>query len=104
MKLALAQIRRVRTAHRVYSGAFRCAMRTLLFVCAFVLVAVAIRLYPKPPISSNYTSSTAVYDAKGQLLRLTLAKDDRYRLWLPLKDISPEIIEAFQLQEDRLFY
>jgi penicillin-binding protein 1C len=75
----------------------------LAFACLF-LVAVAIRLYPKAPIAANYTSSTAVYDARGQLLRLTLAKDDRYRLWLPLQSISPEITEAFLLQEDRWFY
>ena len=82
--------------------------KALLFLmaafCGFVLVVVTLRLYPKPPLSSRYTSSVAVYDARGQLLRLTLAKDDRYRLWLPLESISPEIIEAFLLQEDRWFY
>ncbi len=74
----------------------------VFLVC--VLAAITIRLYPKPPLSTRYTSSVAVYDARGQLLRLTLAKDDRYRLWLPLDSISPEIIEAFLLQEDRWFY
>ena len=79
--------------------------RLTLLIFATVIVALAVlRLYPKPPLSSYYTSSVAVYDARGQLLRLTLAKDDRYRLWLPLESISPEIIEAFLLQEDRWFY
>jgi len=75
---------------------------TLLCACAAVLVAV--RLWPKPSIASRYTSSVAVYDTRGQLLRLTLARDDRYRLWLPLESISPDIVEAFLLQEDRWFY
>ena len=74
----------------------------VFLVC--VLAAITIRLYPKPPLSTRYTSSVAVYDARGQLLRLTLAKDDRYRLWLPLESVAPEIIEAFLLQEDRWFY
>lgn len=43
-------------------------------------------------------------DAQEKLLRLTLAADDRYRLWLPLDQIAPGIIEAFLLQEDRWFY
>ncbi|MEQ1774494.1 MAG: penicillin-binding protein 1C [Burkholderiales bacterium] len=65
---------------------------------------MSVRFWPKPPLASRYTSSIAVYDTRGQLLRLTLAKDDRYRLWLPLESISPDIIEAFLLQEDRWFY
>ena len=76
----------------------------LIFLSVVILSLVALRLYPKPPLASRYTSSVAVYDARGQLLRLTLAKDDRYRLWLPLESISPDIIEAFLLQEDRWFY
>jgi penicillin-binding protein 1C len=76
----------------------------LLLFTTLALMLIASRLYPNPPLSARYTSSVAVYDARGQLLRLTLAKDDRYRLWLPLDSISPEIIEAFLLQEDRWFY
>jgi penicillin-binding protein 1C len=76
----------------------------LTLLCVVAAVFIAIRLWPKPPLASRYTSSVAVYDARGQLLRLTLAKDDRYRLWLPLDSISPDIVEAFLLQEDRWFY
>ncbi len=73
-------------------------------LCICVLAAITIRLYPKPTLASRYTSSVAVFDSRGQLLRLTLAGDERYRLWLPLESISPEITEAFLLQEDRWFY
>ena len=76
----------------------------ITLLCVIASALAVIRLWPKPSIARHYTSSTAVYDARGQLLRLTLAKDDRYRLWLPLESISPEIIEAFLLQEDRWFY
>ncbi|MFD0324479.1 penicillin-binding protein 1C [Lysobacter gummosus] len=37
------------------------------------------------------------------MLRLTLASDQRYRLWVPLKDISPRLVEAVMLQEDAWF-
>ncbi len=78
--------------------------RVLLLFAALIVSLLALQFYPKPPLSTRYTSSVAVYDTRGQLLRLTLAKDDRYRLWLPLESISPDIIEAFLLQEDRWFY
>ncbi|UNP31550.1 penicillin-binding protein 1C [Lysobacter gummosus] len=42
-------------------------------------------------------------DREGRLLRLTLASDQRYRLWVPLKDISPRLVEAVMLQEDAWF-
>ncbi len=94
-----------RVREKVGMGAHMRMRRMLAaVVCICVVAVVALRLYPKPPLSTRYTSSVAVYDARGQLLRLTLAKDDRYRLWLPLESISPDIIEAFLLQEDRWFY
>jgi penicillin-binding protein 1C len=76
----------------------------LSIVAAIIATLVVIRLIPQEPLASRYTSSVGVYDARGQLLRLTLAKDDRYRLWLPLESISPDLVEAFLLQEDRWFY
>lgn len=45
----------------------------------------------------------AVYDQHGQLLRLTLAADQRYRLWVPLTQISPTLIDAVLLHEDAWF-
>jgi penicillin-binding protein 1C len=68
------------------------------------IVVAGIRLWPKPRLADYHGSSIAVYDANGRLLRLTLARDDRYRLWLPLERISPDIAEAFLLKEDRWFY
>ena len=59
---------------------------------------------PKPPLSSYYTSSTAVYARRGELLRLTLAKDQQYRVWTDLEDIPKNIQQATLLYEDRWFY
>lgn len=49
-------------------------------------------------------SSRAVYARGGELLRLTLAADEQYRLWVPLERISPTLIDAVLLYEDRRFY
>ncbi|MDR0588175.1 MAG: penicillin-binding protein 1C [Burkholderiales bacterium] len=83
-------------------------MRRLLFnvlTGCFLLavVAIAIRITPHEPLK-NATYSTAYYDKHHQLLRLTLAQDDRYRLWTSLDDIAPETKAAVLLYEDRWFY
>ena len=104
VKLTNPLSRRARVGERARAMPAKHWKAVLLLFTALALTLIAIRLYPKPPLASRYTSSVAVYDARGQLLRLTLAKDDRYRLWLPLESISPDIIEAFLLQEDRWFY
>lgn len=69
-----------------------------------ILTCVGIRFYPHAPLSQKLLFSTTVYDANHELLRLTLAKDERYRLWTPLQDISPSFIQGVQLYEDQWFY
>jgi penicillin-binding protein 1C len=69
-----------------------------------LLVLAGVRLWPHPSLQSWKPSSVAVYDERGRLLRLVLASDDRYRLWVPLKEISPQLVDAVLLREDRWFY
>ncbi len=69
-----------------------------------VLLVLAARLAPKPPLASFAPSSTAIYDTQGRLLRLALSSDERYRLWQPIEQISPQLVEAFLLKEDKHFY
>jgi penicillin-binding protein 1C len=74
---------------------------------ALALIAallVGLRLWPHPPLSQGLPLSSAYYDRHGQLLRLTLASDDRFRLWTPLESIAPSVIEGVQLHEDQWFY
>ena len=47
--------------------------------------------------------SQAVYDREGHLLRLTLSSDEKFRLWVPLAEIPPAMVEATLLQEDVWF-
>jgi penicillin-binding protein 1C len=76
------------------------ALAALLLAAA---VLVACRLWPHPALRDFRPSSTVVLDARGRLLRVTLAQDGRYRLWVPLNQISPQLIEAVLLHEDRWF-
>ena len=66
------------------------------------VVLILFRLL-SPPLRDSVSFSQAVYDTNGSLLRLTLSRDEKYRLWLPLKSISPILIKATLLHEDKWF-
>src|SRR5277367_3405537 len=68
---------------------------------AFVLV---IALIPKPHLLDVTTYSPCYVDRNGKLLRLGLAEDDRYRVYVPLEKISPQLVEMTLLHEDRYFH
>ena len=42
--------------------------------------------------------------SERELLRLGLAEDDRYRVYVPLEKISPQLVEMTLLHEDRYFH
>ncbi len=68
------------------------AVRALLGVA--VLVAAAWLLVPVPTLYGSTPFSNVVYDRDGRLLRLNLAKDQRYRLFVPLEEITDDVIDA----------
>jgi penicillin-binding protein 1C len=74
---------------------------TVYVVSTFTFVAF---LAHKPPLLDNISFSRAVFDRHGQLLRLTLSTDQKYRLFTPLKDVAPQFREAVLLHEDKYFY
>lgn len=67
-------------------------------------LALAWLLCPRPDLYGEMSWSRAYYDRDGDLLRLTLAADDRYRLFTPLAAIAPAMVEATLLYEDRHFH
>ncbi|MDR2151835.1 MAG: penicillin-binding protein 1C [Helicobacteraceae bacterium] len=74
-------------------------------IAAIVLAIVYLpRLFPKEPLSADLLFSSAYYDSSGALMRLNLAKDDRFRLWTPLSQTPQTLIDATLLREDRYFY
>ncbi|MGH8029811.1 MAG: penicillin-binding protein 1C [Arenimonas sp.] len=77
----------------------RLAITTLLATVALTIV----RVWPRPPLSAGVPQSVEVVDRHGRLLRLALASDQRYRLWTPLAQVSPTLVDAVQLHEDAWF-
>ncbi len=79
--------------------------RRIIIACVIALLMPAgLFLAWKPPLLEGAGFSRAVFDRNGQLLRLTLAGDQAYRLFTPLADIPPSLKEAVLLHEDCHFY
>ena len=78
-------------------------LRTAILLAVIVVAGILLRAL-SAPLADRFSSSTAVYDARGKLLRLTLSQDDKYRLWLPLRQYAPILVEAVLLHEDQYFY
>lgn len=74
-----------------------------VIACIAVLLALAHWL-PHTPLAERVPLSTSVWSADGELLRVTLSSDDQYQLWTPLSQMSPVLVDAFLLKEDRWFY
>ncbi|MDL2307906.1 penicillin-binding protein 1C, partial [Desulfovibrio sp. OttesenSCG-928-C06] len=73
--------------------------------CALLLICAGWWLFtPRPPLLEDVPFSVAVYDRHSNLMRLSLAADDKYRIHTPLKKIAPSLREATLLYEDRYFY
>ncbi|MDR3490811.1 MAG: penicillin-binding protein 1C [Gammaproteobacteria bacterium] len=76
---------------------------SLTLLLLLVSVWMLIYFLPKPSLLESESFSTAVYDEHHQLLRLTLSRDDKYRLYTPLNKMAPNLIAATLLQEDQYF-
>lgn len=77
------------------------ALTVLGAVC---LVAVLGWIFlPKPPLLDGIPFSRQVFDRRHELLRVTLTSDEKYRIYTPLSEISPELIRATLLHEDRYY-
>ncbi|HXB69633.1 MAG TPA: penicillin-binding protein 1C [Candidatus Acidoferrales bacterium] len=80
---------------------------TIATIAAPAVVArllLLLRVWPHAPLAERVPLSTAVWSADHELLRVTLASDDQYRLWTAISEMSPVLVEAFLLKEDRWFY
>src|SRR5438874_4882317 len=80
---------------------FKKTLRAFVFFCGFV--AATWLALPKPPLLDGISFSQCVRDRNGQLLRVTLTSDQKFRIRTPLRDISPELIDATLRYEDKYF-
>jgi penicillin-binding protein 1C len=78
--------------------------RRLVLPGVILLTLVLLRLWPHASLRELNGLSTAVYARDGQLLRLTLAPDEQYRLWVPLAEIDARLPRAVMLYEDRWYW
>src|SRR5262245_18669745 len=96
--------RRTQHARRVRSPAvrnLRGALRNGIVFCA-VVAALWLAL-PKPPLLDGISFSQCVRDRHGKLLRVTLSADQKFRIWTPLEEISPDLIDATLRYEDKYY-
>jgi len=111
---ATAQTPQPRTKPKSESEPVRFLRRTTAFILSAAIVGVILvgganvvwqmaGRSPAPPLLDGIDFSPAVYSAKGELLRLTPAKDGIYRVRTPLAQIDPKLIDATLFYEDRLF-
>src|SRR5271170_862758 len=70
----------------------------------FGAFSLVIAVVPKPHLLDETSFSPCYVDRNGKLLRLGLADDDRYRVFVPLEKISPQFVEMTLLHEDRYFH
>lgn len=90
---------------RVFVLGLNRAVRRFLGVALVATLALAaIRFWPREPLATSIPQSQAVFDTQGRLLRLTLARDEQYRLWMPLEAVSPRFVDALLLHEDQHFH
>src|SRR3982751_6349216 len=76
-------------------------LRAAIFL-AMALAAIWLAL-PKPPLLEGIDFSTRVRDRNGEILRVTLTSDQKYRVWTPLKEISPALVDATLKYEDKYY-
>src|SRR5437879_3659112 len=60
-------------------------------------------LLPKPPLLDGISFSKCVCDRNGKLLRVTLSADQKFRIWTPLEEMSPDLIDATLRYEDKYY-
>ena len=77
------------------------AFRIVVFFSATVTVIGF--FLPKPPLLDGVSFSQCVRDRNGDLLRITLTPDQKFRIWTPLSQISPDLVDATLQYEDKYF-
>lgn len=77
--------------------------RGLLAALTPLLLLAGLRWWPHDALADRFGGSIAVLARDGSLMRLTLAPDQQYRLWIPLERMAPALVDSVLLYEDRRF-
>ena len=86
-------------------GATHMRRHRILYCLVFALLVIyaIIKIFFTPPLLSDTHFGRAYFDRNGNLMRITLSADDKYRLFTPLADISEYVQRATILYEDKYF-
>lgn len=76
---------------------------TFFLLCAGYILYLWYQV-PQKQVLAWHTYSSLYKDSKGSPLRLSLSKDEKYRLWVSYEEISEHIIKATLMYEDKYFY
>ncbi len=92
--------------HKLYSTKFRKFLfgGFLLGFLATSCLALYIILVPPPPLWDKLDFSPLIMDNKGQLMRMALTEDEKYRERVTFKNIPENVRNAVMLYEDRYYY
>ncbi|PCJ32829.1 MAG: penicillin-binding protein 1C [Gammaproteobacteria bacterium] len=69
-----------------------------------ILITLVYIFSPKPDLITFTSYSKAFVDRNDKLLRITLAEDQRYRLYTPLSSVADNLKQATVLYEDKDYY
>jgi penicillin-binding protein 1C len=72
-------------------------------VLSTAVLALVWLALPKPPLLEGVSFSQSVRDRNGKLLRVTLTGDQKFRVWTPLRAVSPDLIDATLRYEDKYY-
>ncbi|MBF0432497.1 MAG: penicillin-binding protein 1C [Fibrobacteria bacterium] len=80
--------------------------RTFMLLSGALLLAVLCYVLGRPSSSllEQVSFSRVIKDRHGEVLRMILSKDDKYRVYTSLQSFHPLLKEAVLMKEDRHFY
>jgi penicillin-binding protein 1C len=76
------------------------AATAAVVACAWV----ALGFVEPPPLDTPARASRVLLDRRGELMSLSLTTDERYRVPVRFDEVSPHLVEATVLYEDRHFF
>lgn len=80
------------------------SLKIKLFLITIISGIILYFVIPPTPLLEKVSFSQRVFDRNGELMRISLSKDDKYRIFTPLDEVLQSFIEAVLLYEDKHFY
>lgn len=76
---------------------------TVLIFFSVLILLTGLRFF-REPLVNTISWSSIIADENGDLLRVTLSQDEKYRIYTRLSDFPKAVIDMILFKEDRFFY